>query len=110
MADANGQVRHLAIAAGKPGTIFVVDRDNMGKFDAAGNDSNAYQALPQALGPGGDENAPGALRFPPVYFNGRVYFGANLQPVKAFQFTNARLSTTPAFSTVQKFQFPGAGL
>ena len=109
MTDAGGQVRQLAIGCGKPGTIMVVDRNNMGKYNPAG-DTGIYQELPQALGPGGDGNLAGALRFPPAFYNGAVYFGANLEPIKAFQFTNALLSATPVSQTTQSFSYPGVGL
>jgi hypothetical protein len=42
MTDANGQVQHLAIGAGKDSNIYLVNRDNMGKFNPA-NNSAIYQ-------------------------------------------------------------------
>ena len=45
--DASGTVRHLAVGAGKDANIYVVDRDNMGKFNSGSN--NMYQELPGAL-------------------------------------------------------------
>ena len=109
MTDASGNTHNLAIGCGKPATIMVVDRDNMGKYNPAG-DTGIYQELPQALGPGGDGDLAGALRFPPAFYNNTVYFGANLEPVMAFQFTNALLSTTPVSQTAQTFGYPGVGL
>ena len=50
MQDGSGQTVHLAIGAGKDGSIYVVNRDSMGKFDPASN--QIYQELPGAL-PGG---------------------------------------------------------
>jgi glucose dehydrogenase len=50
MADRNGTVRHLAVGAGKDGNIYVVDRDNMGKFNSAGN--TIWQELDSVLGGG----------------------------------------------------------
>src|SRR5207237_10936578 len=32
MTDASGKTRHLAVGAGKDANIYVLDRDNMGKF------------------------------------------------------------------------------
>jgi len=109
MKDASGTVRHLAVGAGKVGTIFVVDLDNMGKYNPAG-DTNVYQALVGALGPGGSQNAVGSNRFPPAFFGKTVYFSASQTPIMAFQFTNALLSATPVFSTTQTFQYPGAAM
>jgi PQQ-like domain len=111
MTDVNNNTLNLAIGAGKPGTIFVVNRNNMGKFNPTGNNTNAYQQVVGALGPGGDGNdALGAVRMPPVFFNGLVYFGANLDPIEAFQFKNAVLSTEPTTSTAGTFNYPGAAL
>jgi hypothetical protein len=33
--DSNGATRHLAVGSGKDSNIYVIDRDNMGKFNAA---------------------------------------------------------------------------
>src|SRR5581483_9011984 len=41
--------RHLLVHAGKEGTIYLVDRDNMGKYNSANNDQ-IVQALPYAIG------------------------------------------------------------
>jgi hypothetical protein len=109
MKDATGTVRHLAVGAGKVGTVFVVDLDNMGKYNPAG-DTNVYQALVQVLGAGGSQNAVGADRFPPAFFRNLVYFSGNQTPIMAFQFTNALLSTAAVSSTPEVFQYPGAGM
>ena len=45
--DASGTVRHLAVGAGKDENIYVVDRDNMGKFNPTSN--NIYQELAKGL-------------------------------------------------------------
>ncbi len=46
--DAKGNTRHLAVGAGKDTNIYVVDRDNMGRFNASSNTA-IYQELPNAL-------------------------------------------------------------
>ena len=46
--DGTGQTRHLAVGAGKDGHIYVVNRDAMGKWNAASNQS--YQDISGALG------------------------------------------------------------
>ena len=35
LVDANGNTRHLAVGSGKDAIIYVVDRDNMGKFNSS---------------------------------------------------------------------------
>jgi hypothetical protein len=99
MTDANDQVRHLAIGAGKDGNIYLVDRDNMGKFNPQ-NDNNIYQELQGAL--------PGGIYSSPAYYEKRIYFGAVGSPIRAFRFTNAVLSTVPVSSTRTHFPYPGA--
>ena len=46
--DNNGQVHHLAVGAGKDSNLYVVNRDNMGKFNP-NNDSAIYQELDGVL-------------------------------------------------------------
>jgi hypothetical protein len=99
MTDANGQVRHLAIGAGKDNNIYLVDRDNMGKFNPE-NDDAIYQELYGAL--------PNGIWSMPAYFDGRVYFGSVRSPIKAFQFNQAVLSSTPVSQTSTVFPHPGA--
>lgn len=99
MTDANGDVQQLAIGAGKDGNIYLVNRNNMGKFNAS-NNSAIYQELSGAL--------PGGIWSMPAYFHGQVYFGAVGGPIRAFQFTKAMLSSTPASSTATSFAYPGA--
>jgi hypothetical protein len=45
-ADPPGSTRHLAVAMGKAGTLYLLDRDNLGKFDHSGTNHvlGAYQA------------------------------------------------------------------
>jgi hypothetical protein len=97
--DANGKTRHLAVGAGKDSNIYVVDRDNMGKFNPSSNTA-IYQELPNAL-------AAGAWSMP-AYFNGTVYYAGNGDHLKAFPITNALLKTTPASQSANTFGYPGA--
>jgi hypothetical protein len=97
LTDANGNVRHLTLGAGKDNVIYVLNRDSMGKFNASGN--NIYQEIPSQL-VGGEFGMP-------AYFNGRVYFGSVGDHLKAFTVTNAKLSTTPTAQTSMTFAYPG---
>jgi hypothetical protein len=96
--DANGKARQLAVAAGKDQNIYLLDRKNLGKFNATSN-STIYQELAGALaGPGF-----GAIS----WFQGRVYIGAVSDVIKAYDVTNARLSANPSSRTVTSFAYPG---
>ena len=95
--DSNGVVHHLAVGAGKDQHVYLVDRDNMGKFHTT---NMIYQDLPAALA--GEEFAT------PAYFNGSIYYGAVNDVIKQFQFSNAKLLTTPVRTTANSFGYPGA--
>ncbi len=86
-----GPYPHLLITSGKTGTIYVINRDNMGKFNS-GSDNQIVQTLVGVLPNGNEETGNFST---PVYFNGYVYFGAVNDAIKAFQLTNGLLSTTP---------------
>jgi hypothetical protein len=98
LTDGSGNVRHLAVGAGKDGHIYVVKRDAMGKFNASSN--NIYQELSGVLG--------GGIFSMPAYFNGTLYYGAVGDAIKAFRITNAMLATGPASQTSNTFRYPGA--
>jgi len=95
--DSQGKTRHLAVGAGKDSNIYVVDRDNMGKFNPSRN--NIYQELTSALG--GPEFAA------PAYFNGRVYYGAVGAMLKAFALANGQLTAGPVSENKKSFGYPG---
>ena len=97
--DAAGVVRHLAVGAGKDTNIYVVDRDNMGKFNASSNNA-VYQELPQALS--------GGVFSSPAFFNNTLYYAGIGDHLKAFPMVKARLATSPASETATTFGYPGA--
>jgi hypothetical protein len=99
MTDSSGHVQQLAIGAGKDGNIYLVDRENMGKFSPQ-NDSAIYQELDGAL--------PGGIWSMPAYYNGSVYFGEVGGPIQQFQFSKALLPSTPTSATGTSFPYPGA--
>jgi hypothetical protein len=96
--DGAGGAAHpnLLVIGSKAGTVYVVDRDHMGHFQAQG-DSQIVQSLASAVGP---------LFGIPAYFNNTVYFSAGHDQVKAFALQNGLLSTVPvsagnsAFGTI----------
>ncbi len=96
--DSNGKTRHLAVGSGKDTIIFVLDRDNMGKFNASQN--NIYQQINGQLS--------GGVFAKPSYFNGTVYYGAVGDSIKAFPVATGKLATTPSSHTAHTFGYPGA--
>jgi len=104
--DQAGAHTHVALTAGKNGTIYVLDRDNLGHFNSA-NDSQILQSLVNIF-PGGTFTT-GNFKSP-VYFNGHVYFSADADNLKAFDVTNGLLSTSPTSQTSLVAGYPGATL
>jgi outer membrane protein assembly factor BamB len=99
MKDVNGKTRQLALGAGKDQNIYIVDRNNMGKFNPQ-NDNAIYQELDNVL--------PGGLWSMPAYFNGNVYFGPEGYNLLQFKFVNARLSAAPVAKSAASFTYPGS--
>ncbi len=98
LTDASGSVHHLAVGAGKDANIYVVNRDNMGKFNAQ-NDSAIYQQI----------NSPiGGVYSMPAYFNNTVYYAAVGDTLKSFPIANANLATAAAAQSTTSFPYPGA--
>ena len=94
----NGTVKHLALGAGKDTNIYVVDRDNMGKFSPTSN--NIWQELIGVLADG--------IWGSPAYFNHVVYYGGQTDTLKAIPITNALLATAPSSQSALQFPYPGA--
>src|ERR1700678_1221568 len=99
LVDANGTTHHLAVGAGKDTNIYVVNRDNMGKFNASSNNA-VYQELPDALSGGAWSMAS--------LFSNTVYYAGQGDHLKAFPISNALLATTPASESANTFAYPGA--
>jgi hypothetical protein len=92
---------HLLVAAGKEGRIYLVDRDNMGQFNAPGDTQIVQSLAPKTVG---------ANFYSPVYWNGIVYFSGTGDVVKAFSLQNGLVSTTPVMQASTTFTFPGGGM
>jgi hypothetical protein len=98
MVDAQGKTWQLAVGAGKDSNIYVVDRNNLGKFNPSTN--NIYQQIDYVVFYG-EWGAP-------VFFNGTLFYNGTNDYIKAFPFTNAVLSGVPSSSSVIRFEYPGA--
>ena len=98
MKDATGTVRHLAVGAGKNRDIYLVDRTNMGKFNP-NNDDAIYQEIDGVLKAGEWSTS--------AYFNGNLYFGPQGGHLLQFQFSQAKLKTSPQSKSATTFHYPG---
>jgi hypothetical protein len=110
--DASGKIRHLAVGAGKDRNIYVVDRDDLGKFNSA-SDDNAYQPLIDAFPPYaascGGLGASGVYGAP-VYFNGTVFYSASGDVIRGYELSDAKLPAQPTVKSGTTFCYPGAPL
>lgn len=97
--DASGRAHALAVGAGKNSNIYVVDRNNMGKFNP-NNDNAIYQEI--------DGQIDGGVWSMPAYFNNTIYYAAVGDTLKAFPITNAKLAAAPTQQSANSFPFPGA--
>jgi hypothetical protein len=95
--DNQGTTHHLAVGAGKDTNLYIVNRDNMGKF--ANNDSGLYQRL--------DSPWSGQVKSGPAFFNNTVYYGPVGSPLMAFPVSNAKLPASPAVQSANSFGYPG---
>jgi hypothetical protein len=95
--DQPGSNPHLAVAAGKEGTIYLLNRDNLGKYNPSG-DSQIVQEFPNALGGVWGISA---------YFNGSVYFGSSHSSLKAYSLSNGLFASTPASQSSNIFDIFG---
>jgi hypothetical protein len=99
--DSAGATRHLMLAAGKDMNLYLLDRDDMGKYNGNVTSTDAiYQELPAAF------SHP--MFSAPVYFNGSIYFADAGGTLKQFALTAAKLSSTPISTSSASFSFPGA--
>jgi Immunoglobulin domain len=98
--DSQGKTWHLAVGAGKDAIIYIVNRDNMGKFNPS-NDGAIYQEI-------SSNGLSGSVYSMPAYFNNTVYFGAVGDSLKALPISNAKLVTPPASQSAATFAYPGA--
>lgn len=97
--DQPGSYPHELIAEGKEGTIYVLNRDNMGQFcsTCTTGDTQIVQEIP--LGAGKESGTP-------VYWNNTVYFTGTASPIFAYTLNNGALVVPPA---VQSGRFESGG-
>jgi hypothetical protein len=89
---------HLMVGAGKEGTIYLLDRDNLGHFNAA-NNNQIVQSI---------TNGIGGCFATPAYFNGALYYVGAGDALKAFRFSGGLLVTNPVVQSSNTFSWPGA--
>ena len=95
--DQPGLYPHELVAGGKQGTLYLINCDNEGHFDPAGDD--VIQSIPGAV--------VSELVGVPSYWNGSVYVAGDLDYIKQFALVNGLLTEQPVSQT--KVAFMGTG-
>jgi len=92
---------HLMVSAGKQGVVYLLNRDNMGRFQA-GSDSQIVQSFP------GGQCGAGMCAFfgTPAYFDNRVYTVAKDDGLKAYSLIAGQLYLSA--QSTNTFSWPGA--
>jgi hypothetical protein len=88
---------HLIVSRGKDGTIFLLNRDNMGGFN-----SNGDQVVQEIITEGD------GLFSSPTYFNGLIFMAPSHDHVEEYSLTKGLLSTSPVSTSSFTLGFEGA--
>lgn len=90
---------HLLVQGDKKGNIYLVNRDNMGHYNAQNNDQIVQYLIGAVKG----------MWNSPTWWNNNAYFGGSNDKIKVFGFntTTGLLSTTPTSETSETFGYPG---
>ena len=93
----SGPVTHLVIGGGKQGNLFLLNRDNLGKF--SGSTNNVVQTI----------NAGNGIFATPVFWQNNLYV-APIGALKQYVFSPAtgKFNGAPSSQTAAAFGFPGA--
>jgi LysM repeat protein len=94
----SGSYPHLLVQAGKSGEVYLLNRDNLGGYHTAGD--TVVQELPYEVGNVGTWSMP-------AYWNGTVYYWAQIDTLKAFPLVNGLL-TGPTATSSETYGYPGA--
>jgi hypothetical protein len=94
-----GPYAHLLVQSGKDGSIYLVNRDNMGKYNPSNNDQ-IVQFIPYVTG---------GIWGAPAWWNHSVYFGGAFDAIKQFAFNTSTglLSTSPVSESPSAYGYPG---
>ena len=94
---------HLLVGAGKEGKIYLIDRDNMGKFSSTTD--HDVQEIVNAL-PGG-----GSYGTPAFFFDGttaRIYYGGQNTNARTFTIANGAITATPDSKSTDSYGAHGS--
>lgn len=98
--DQTGPHAHLLVQSGKEGTVYLINRDNMGKFNSS-NNSQIVQSLTTAVG---------GMFSTPAFWNNNIYFGGANDNLQAFTFNTSTglISTSSSSESSLRYGWPGS--
>jgi len=91
---------HLLVAGSKTGVFWLLDRENLGRFNPLGD-----QQIVQEI-----SGATGGMWVTPAYFSGKIYYCAAGDNVKAFAISNAAINPSPVSKSTATIPYPGSSL
>ena len=91
---------HLLVAGSKSGVFWLLDRDDLGQYNAS-DDSQIVQEI---------SGETKGMWVTPAYFNGTIYYCAAGDNVKAFAIANGAINTTPVSTSTDTIGYPGSSL
>jgi hypothetical protein len=101
--DQSGTYPHILLGAGKGGTIYVMNRDQFTTGNNHYDSTNSVDFVAQSVS--GQINGSFDT---PAYFNGRIYYAANGDKLKAFNVAGGALSASAVSTGPRSYGFPGA--
>jgi hypothetical protein len=95
----SGPVNHLLVSAGKEGLIYLINRDNMGRYHSS-NNNQIVQSFSVGNGSFGT----------PAFWQNNLYYAGAGGALQRFEFdpTIGQLSASPSSQSSHSFPFPGA--
>jgi hypothetical protein len=98
-----GSIPNMLICCGKFPTVYLINRDEMGKYQTGPNNSDrSIQSLPHVIG-----NQSSGIWGGPAYYTTQdrqfIYYAGNQDYLKAFELKNGKISLPPASQSSDKF-------
>ena len=102
--DQAGPYAHLAVTGSKEGRIYLLNRDNLGHFNAGGNNSQIPQDILINPAPCGQTSNDTTYRMygSGTYWNGHVYLGSVYSGVRSFNLANGKLTQIDMTKTIMQ--------
>jgi hypothetical protein len=104
--DQPGPFPHLMVETGKQGTIYLLNRDNLGGYKKGPNGGdNVVQELPQGVA--GVWGSPAFFLTDPSTNSGLIYYHGSGDVLRSFRLVNGKLTAVTPVGK-DRFNFPGA--